>query len=68
MQTPASLLSRHLSGDWGELDEHGQREDEVSLENGCRLLSADNLSNGTRIWIIIEAARSSTTLLLPSEY
>ena len=65
---PADLLRRHLAGDWGELDEHDRRENERSLEDGCRLLSAYTLTNGTRLWIITEADRSSTTLLLPSEY
>jgi hypothetical protein len=67
-ESPSGLLERHLAGDWGELDEHDRRENEVSLAHGCRLLSAYNLSNGTRLWIITEADRSATTLLLPSEY
>jgi hypothetical protein len=67
-ENPASLLLRHLSGDWGELDEHDIRENEFSLEHGLRLLSAYRLSNGTKIWIITEADRSATTFLLPEEY
>jgi hypothetical protein len=66
--SPASLLARHLSGDWGELDAEDIRENEFSLVHGFRLLSAYRLSNGTKIWIITEADRSSTTFLLPSEY
>jgi hypothetical protein len=55
-------------GDWGDLDEEDRRENERSLEDGCRLLSAYHLRDGTKIWIITEADRSATTLLLPSEY
>jgi hypothetical protein len=65
---PASLLARHLAGDWGELDPEDVRENEFSLTNGFRLLSAYRLSNGTKIWIITEADGSSTCLLLPEEY
>lgn len=63
-----TLLRRHLAGDWGEVDEDDRRENERSLADGCRLLSAYTLSNGTKLWIITEADRSATTLLLPSEY
>jgi len=67
-ERPADLLRRHLAGDWGELDEHDRQENERSLQDGCRLLSAYTLTSGARLWIITEADRSSTTLLLPSEY
>ncbi|PWU12012.1 MAG: hypothetical protein C5B51_01665 [Terriglobia bacterium] len=67
-ESPATFIRRHVSGDWGEVDEHDRRENELSVHRGIRLLSAYNLSDGTRIWIITEADRSSTTLLLPSEY
>lgn len=66
--TPASLLARHAAGDWGELDPEDIRENEFSLANGFRLLSAYRLTDGTKIWIITEADRSSTCVLLPSEY
>ena len=67
-QAPIDLLRRHAVSDWGDLDEHDRQENEFSLRRGFRLLSAYTLSNGTRIWIITEADRSATTLLLPSEY
>jgi len=67
-ETPATLLRRHITGDWGEVDEYDRQENERSLVDGCRLLSAYTLSTGTKLWIITEADRSSTTLLLPSEY
>ena len=65
---PADLLRRQICGDWGDLDEHDRQENERSLKDGCRLLSAYTLTSGIRLWIITEADRRSTTLLLPSEY
>ena len=58
----------HVAGDWGELDEEDRRENELSVARGFRLLSSYTLSSGEKLWIITEADRSSTTLLLPSEY
>jgi hypothetical protein len=66
--SPASFLQRHVIGDWGELDEEDRRENERSVSAGCRLLSAYTISTGTRIWVITEADRSSTCILLPEEY
>jgi len=57
-----------VNGDWGELDEHDRKENEFSLKSGFRILSSYALSNGAKIWVITEADRSSTCLLLPSEY
>ena len=62
------FLARHVVGDWGDLDEDDRAENELSIREGFRLLSAYHLRDGTRIWIITEADRSSTTVLLPSEY
>jgi hypothetical protein len=67
-QTPLEFLKRHILGDWGDLDEHDRRENELSLNADLRLLSAYTLTDGTSIWIITEADRSATTLLLPEEY
>ena len=67
-ENPTYFVRRHVTGDWGEVDEHDRQENESSVEQGFRLLSAYTLSDGTKIWIITEADRSSTTLLLPSEY
>jgi hypothetical protein len=66
--TPTAFLRRHVSGDWGELDAHDREENELSLMGGFRLLSAYTLFDGTRIWVITEADRSSTCILLPEEY
>ena len=61
-------LARHLSGDWGDVDAEDAQENELSLKYGWRLLSAYTLKSGTKIWVITEADRSSTCLLLPEEY
>jgi hypothetical protein len=67
-ESPGALLGRHVTGDWGDLDDHDRRENEFSVSRDLRILSAYTLSDGTKIWIITEADRSATTLLLPSEY
>lgn len=67
-QTPHEFLSRHVQGDWGDLDEHDRNENAFSLDKCLRILSAYHLKDGTKIWIITEADRSATTILLPEEY
>ena len=67
-QDAIEFVSRHASGDWGDLSEEDRNENEFSLAHGFRLLSSYKLRNGTKLWIITEADRSSTTLLLPDEY
>ena len=66
--SPWTLLYRHMRGDWGQLGYHDWQENEQALTEETRLLSAYTLPDGTRIWIITEADRSATTLLLPQEY
>ena len=61
------LLSRHLRGDWGDVDEYDQRENAIAVFEGYRIISAYPTMGG-RLWIITEADRSATTILLPSEY
>jgi len=65
---PVVFLSRHQRGDWGDLDVEDRAENERSVQSGFRILSAYTLSDGTRIWIITEADRSTTCILLPAEY
>jgi hypothetical protein len=52
----------------GQDHEHDHRENELSLIHGFRLLSAYTLTSGTKIWIITEADRRVTTVLMPEEY
>jgi hypothetical protein len=61
------LLARHASGDWGDLDEDDRRENQRSLRYGWRILSSYSVGE-ERIWIITEADRAVTTILLPEEY
>ena len=64
-----AALKRHKCGDWGsELDEWDREENERSLEEGLRLLSKYQSKDGTKFWIITEADRSTTTVLLPEDY
>ncbi len=66
---PAELLQRHVSGDWGELDGHDRKENERSLKHGWRILSSYTVGEDVqKVWVITEADRSSTTILLPEEY
>jgi len=67
-QEAALFLHRHQSGDWGDLSEDDKQENEFSVDKELRIFSAYHLSDGTKIWIITEADRSVTTILLPSEY
>ena len=62
------LLHRHATGDWGDLDPEDHAANDAALNSGGRILSAYQCASGQRIWIITEADRSSTCLLLPSEY
>ena len=66
-EAPACYLARHTSGDWGNLDEDDRRENERALRHGWRVLSSYPVGEET-IWIITEADRSVTTILLPKEY
>ena len=67
-QTAIEFLRRHMSGDWGELSDADVKENELSLQKGFRLLSRYETTKGERLWIITEADRSATTILLPNEY
>ena len=66
--SPFTYLKRHFSGDWGELDTHDKRVNDIAVTGGYRILSAYTTKDSTRIWIITEDDRSVTTILLPSEY
>ncbi len=66
-EDPFSYLARHATGDWGVLCSQDQRENERSLRHGWRVLSSYPVG-GRRVWVITEADRSATTLLLPEEY
>jgi hypothetical protein len=67
-QAPTSFLARHAIGDWGELEPTDVAENKYSLTHGFRVLSSYQNDSGEKLWIITEADRSATTLLLPEEY
>ncbi|WP_434661491.1 hypothetical protein P5W99_00815 [Paraburkholderia sp. A3BS-1L] len=63
------LLAQHIRGDWGNLSVEDMAANELALLTGKRLLSSYNLPDGrSKIWIITEADRAVTTILLPEEY
>ena len=67
-KSPSEFLLRHLRGDWGDLCRDDKAENELSLKQGFRLLSSYPVTDTDTIWIITEADRSVTTVLLPAEY
>ncbi len=67
-QNAVEFLARHVTGDWGELPVEDRAENSLSLQHGFRLLSSCRTAAGDKLWVITEADRSSTTLLLPDEY
>ena len=73
-QNTMFFLVRHcMFRDWGCVSEEDAKMNEAAIESGARILSAYILDNGTKIWIITEAAdengeRAATTVLLPEEY
>jgi len=67
-QSPMAFVQRHVAGDWGECCEEDRQANEDALRNGDRLLSAYGTAKGVTLWVITEADRSSTCVLLPSEY
>jgi hypothetical protein len=67
-RSPMEFIARHVSGDWGDLDEHDRLVNEQALLHGGRLLSSYIVADDRRLWIITEASREVSTLLLPSEY
>ena len=65
---PIDLLLRHVTGDWGDLDDEDKKENELSVREGFRILSAYHIETGVKVWVITEWDRSATTILLPEEY
>ena len=67
-QTPADFLNRHISGDWGEIDPEDRGLNEQALRDGARIFSVYRTSKEVKVWVITEADRASTCVLLPDEY
>jgi hypothetical protein len=67
-ELPNEFLAQHQMGEWGIVCQDDWKENDFSVKNGFRILSAYNTKQGEKIWIITESDRSATTVLLPSEY
>lgn len=67
-ESPSDFLRKHAGGDWGTVCPEDWKANDDSLQEGLRILSAYRLKDETRIWIITEADRSSSCILLPEEY
>ena len=67
-QDVQDFLNRHREGDWGDLQNEDKGENEFSLEHGFRILSSYTTAAGEKLWVITEADRSATMLLLAEEY
>jgi hypothetical protein len=65
--SPLNLLRKHMSGDWSEMDKDDQQSNRDAITEGSRIFSAYTIQD-TKFWVITEADRSSTTILLPIEY
>jgi len=61
-------LSRHIRGDWGDVCKEDWEANEQALVDGTRLLSVYRSESGAKFWIITEADRSITTILMPEDY
>ncbi|MCX7166601.1 MAG: hypothetical protein NTV11_10045 [Rhodocyclales bacterium] len=66
--SPFDFVSRHWQGDWGDLDVEDRNANTYALRESARLLSSYRINTQDKLWIITEADRSATTLLLPEEY
>lgn len=63
-----SCLMKHANGDWGDLDDRDKQRNKLAVEQQLSVFSAYRDRNGTKFWIITEADRSSTRILLPEDY
>lgn len=66
--SPLALIQRHVHGDWGCVPIDDAEQNRWALDNDARLLSSYQVAANVRVWIITEADRSATTILLPEEY
>ena len=67
-QTAAEFLSRHADGDWLNLCPEDRAANERAIREGLRIMSVYKTQRKNEIWIITEADRSVSTILLPEEY
>lgn len=63
-----AALNRHEHGDWGDVCEEDRQTNDLAMKQGYRIVSSYTANDGTKFWVITEADRSTTTVLLPNEY
>ena len=61
-------IGRHQAGDWGDVSNEGRTANDRALADGTRIWSAYHAASGAVFWVITEADRRTTTILLPGEY
>jgi len=61
-------IQRHQAGDWGDVDADDAAANDQALVERTRILSAYHAGNGTKFWLITEADRSHTTVLMPEDF
>lgn len=66
--SPLDLIYKHITGDWSDMSAEDQQQNRLAISSGMRIFSSYKLGASVKIWIITEADRSSTTLVLPEEY
>ena len=57
-------LARHAAGDWGDLCDDDKHENDLSVQQGFRILSAYTDRSCTKFWIITEASREPSNVKL----
>lgn len=67
-ETPDEFLFRHSTGDWGDIPQEDAELNDAAVTDCGRILSAYSTKDDVKLWIITEADRSATTILLPEEY
>lgn len=65
---PRDLIRRHVRGDWGDMEQEDVEANNQAIQEGSRIFSAYEVREDVRLWVITEADRSITTILLPEEY
>jgi hypothetical protein len=66
-EDPRTFVSRHLEGDWGDVGPADWAENEYALRHGERLVSVYHTRHGRKLWVVTEANRYATTILLPHD-
>jgi hypothetical protein len=66
-EDPKSFIYRHLKGDWGDLGPEGWAENEYAVRHGERLFSVYHTRHGRKLYVLTEASRYATTILLPED-